>query len=524
MTQPQAYLLVPMMPTPNGPLHLGHAAGPYLRMDVLARWLRQQGHQVGLITTTDCFETHVLQSAAAMGLSTQETCAHFHGAIQRDFSTLDIAFDAFINPTAPNHAPAFQAVHARVTDRLLARGAARVHEEKFLADEASGEPLLGFRLTGQCARCAAETVGFVCENCGLQMTTDMLRNPRPVSGGRAVWRTGATLALNVQAPHDVALQIAGTGLPAEFQQAMTGFLDAQNLIRITTLGDHGVGRHTAGGQAYTLYNTYFGHALYCGEVFREMFSRAANPFEDGSGVTTVTSCGLDNATDLTASLAFARAYGGHHSFDHCLGNFFLTLRGRKFSTGARHAIFVADLARRATVSIDALRFHLACISPHDQMRDFATDDFVALHNGWFAGELLPRIHAAGQALAGTTPGAAGPPSPALEQAVRLALRQRDHALAFDAFSPPAYAEAVRAYAAFAPAGAGDAYFWLKGFAVLAYPLMPALCTRIWAALGGLGMPAGADMFEPARTPCKALALEPVQRISAQDLDGPGGLD
>ncbi len=508
-----SYLLVPMMPTPNGALHLGHVAGPYLKMDVLARFLKQHGHRAALITTTDCFETHVLQSAERTGMTAHEVCKHFHEAIHRDFEYLDIAFDAFINPVSDEHAPAFRKVHAQVAEHLFALGAARVQEELFLADEATGEPVLGFRLIGCCARCGTETMGFVCEHCGLQMTTQMLREPRSVSGARAEWRQGRTLALKVANAASLARRIAGMPLPETFRQAMTEFLDEKNLIRISTLGDHGVCRHEIGGQGYTLYNTYFGHALFCGELYRERFGAERNPYAQGSGVTTVTSCGLDNATDLTASLAFAQAYGSHRSFDHCLGNFFLTLHGRKFSTGASHAIFVADLAGHGRVNVDALRMYMMSLSLHECMCDFDANDFLRLHNEWFVGELVPRINAAAAACESNAEGA---PSPELQFVWQHALLQRDKAMAFDAFLPPLYVRALSEYLAYVPCSPADARCWLEGFAILAWPLIPALAGQVWRGLGRDGMPTCEALSNPSVRP-PTLRLATVPRITLADL-------
>src|SRR5947209_5131772 len=61
------YLLIPGIPTPNGPFHLGHIAGPFLRMDALARYRRMRGDRAVVISGTDAFETHVLLKAVMTG-------------------------------------------------------------------------------------------------------------------------------------------------------------------------------------------------------------------------------------------------------------------------------------------------------------------------------------------------------------------------------------------------------------------------------------------------------------------------
>lgn len=514
MTSKRSYLLVPMMPTPNGALHLGHAAGPYLKMDILARYLRQLGHDVRLITTTDCFENHVLQSAERMNLSLQDVCAHFHEAIRLDFEYLKIEFDEFLNPMHGAHVSDYQEVHARATSRLIAAGAAHLVEEQFLVDEITGKPILGFRLTGRCAGCEAETVGLVCENCGLQMTTEMLGEPRAVMGQRAVWRKGKTLALRIAQPAAVARTIDRMDLPEAVTQPMRKFLDSRNLIRLTTLDPHGVGTYKLDGQEYTLYNTYFGHALFCGEVYRGLDTSTRNPFVDGSGVITVTSCGLDNVTDITASIAFANAYREHHSFDHFLPNFFLTLRGRKFSTGAKHAIFVASLSRRGMVQVDALRMYLADISPHDQMRDFEVSDFVRFHNEWFAEQLISRINKVAGALSAE---AVYGPTPALQAMMDRIFASREVALSVGLFSLSNYVRAIKEYTASPPIDPRDSHAWLKGFAMLAWALIPGMCEQVWTALGYAGTPMLPASFQRMHPRTVPFELPLVKTITASDL-------
>ncbi len=61
------WLLIPMQPTPNGRLHLGHGAGPYLRADVIARAPRRDGDDVQIITGTDAHENWVLADGLTSG-------------------------------------------------------------------------------------------------------------------------------------------------------------------------------------------------------------------------------------------------------------------------------------------------------------------------------------------------------------------------------------------------------------------------------------------------------------------------
>ncbi|GMV31542.1 MAG: hypothetical protein AMXMBFR59_36670 [Rhodanobacteraceae bacterium] len=473
---PPDHLLVPMMPTPNGPLHLGHAAGPYLRMDVLARHLRQSGGRVALVTSTDSFESHVLQSATRHGETPAQTCQFYRDAIARDFAFLRIDFDAFVEPSASAASSGYRLAHAHLVDTLHANGAARFRSEACLVDADTGAAVPGFLLSGHCPACGAATVGHVCEQCGLQMTADMLHAPRALDGRRLRWAEAMTLALDGAADPSLPVRIDAMNLPSEFRAAIRAFVtDPRNLVRLSVTGGYGVGPHHVGGRDICLYNSYFGHALYWAQWWQARHG-GLPPFSRDSPVVTVTSCGLDNATDLGASLLCA-AGSGRRSFDHCLVNFFLTLDGAKFSTGANHAIFVGDVAARGAVAADGLRYRLATLSPERSTRDFRVDDFVACYNDDF----IDRLAGCGDAVLQRA--TAVPANDVAHTRWDDAMRARAHALAPDQFSLPAYAAIVRDYAAHAPDGGAGAASWLRGLSVLAWPLLPTLCERWWRALG-----------------------------------------
>ncbi|NIR28481.1 MAG: class I tRNA ligase family protein, partial [Gammaproteobacteria bacterium] len=51
----------------NGRAHLGHIAGPLLKMDVLRRHLERAGAEVRMISMSDAHEAHVLIKAHVEG-------------------------------------------------------------------------------------------------------------------------------------------------------------------------------------------------------------------------------------------------------------------------------------------------------------------------------------------------------------------------------------------------------------------------------------------------------------------------
>src|SRR5438874_11483598 len=97
----RTFFLTPVCLVPNGRAHLGHVAGPLLKMDVLRRHLRRGGADVKMISISDVHEAHVLIKAYVEGTSPAAVANRFHEQIAHDLATLDIQYDDLINPLDP---------------------------------------------------------------------------------------------------------------------------------------------------------------------------------------------------------------------------------------------------------------------------------------------------------------------------------------------------------------------------------------------------------------------------------------
>src|SRR3954463_9523768 len=89
------FFLTPVCLVPNGRAHLGHVAGPLLKMDVLRRHLRRAGADVRMISLSDVHEAHVLIKAWLERTTPAAIANRFHGLIADDLAALDIAYDHF---------------------------------------------------------------------------------------------------------------------------------------------------------------------------------------------------------------------------------------------------------------------------------------------------------------------------------------------------------------------------------------------------------------------------------------------
>src|SRR5687768_11562511 len=91
-------LLVTPPPTPNGPVHLGHLAGPYVAGDIAARALRGAGRRVITQCGVDANQNYVLTRAEASGEPVEQVAAHYTGLIRGALAAMRIEYDAFADP------------------------------------------------------------------------------------------------------------------------------------------------------------------------------------------------------------------------------------------------------------------------------------------------------------------------------------------------------------------------------------------------------------------------------------------
>lgn len=475
-------LLVPMQPTPNGRMHIGHAAGTYLRTDVLARALKLRGHSVRTITGSDVFENWVIAEGQRTGFSGEEICDRYHKEIQDDLGYLNVRLDAWIDPRSSEHKASYQGVHEETLRRLQETGRAVLVKERIPFSMETGHAVVGTWIAGECPECQKPCGGSSCVFCGGHFQPEQLQNARSRLDDSALrWELRENwFALPVD--HEAVIDhLESSGVRAHFLSPAVKYLATHGgKVRLTGQGAWGLKSNLVAADSI-ISNGYYLYSVYCGDVYRRIEDRAMNPFAPTSDVTTVAIFGSDNSVPgLVAPHAIAQGTEGRlKPFDFTIVNGMLLFEGQKCSTSKRHGIWLSELATKTDISSDEIRFALLD-APLDQgAADIKLDDIIHSVNRF---RQCRSVHVPEALRSITEVDIFGEHKASIADAF-----QAQHVwLMPSSLDLPRALHALKSWMSEFERTNPDQ--WLLGLALLAAPLTPDFAQEIWSSLGLAGLP------------------------------------
>ncbi|MFH7597119.1 class I tRNA ligase family protein [Streptomyces racemochromogenes] len=365
-------------PTPNGDLHTGHLAGPFLAGDVYARYLRASGRPVTYTSGTDDSQTYVVASALRAGLEPQELADRSAAQITATLEAAGVAVDGF--------APFDQGYRTTVLDfvtDLHAAGAFRLKTVRFPYVEATGEYLVEGLVAGDCPVCLLESRGGLCESCGHPNNFDELLNPRSTTDPDAVvtHREAQILVLPMEEYRNRL--IAYYASHRDVLRPHTEQLVREALARplpdfpITYPVSWGIPAPFAEtpGQVLNAWAEGMAASMYCTWWAAAQQGDRTDGFDEHwlaeNDIELVYFLGFDNVYFWGMThLALLMAHGGRYVEPHAIvSNEFYELENQKFSTSKGHVVWAADLV--AEVPRDLVRFYLALTAPEHSRTNFS---------------------------------------------------------------------------------------------------------------------------------------------------------
>jgi len=406
------HLIVPSNPTPNGDLHVGHLAGPYLGADVLRRAAHSRGEGASVLLGTAWQNTHVMLAVRRQGRDYLEVAADFAGQIESSFAAAGIGYDVMLrHADIPDIERATRLAWQRLrTDgAIVVRDAAAQH-----CDRCERWRFQGY-VEGRCPHCGStDAAGIDCEGCGLYHDDAELLDAVCAECGTATTPRPlrrAFLDLEAQRawlePYLAATQLT----PAVRAFAQTVLAGPLPPVALTFVGELGIPVNDAELPGQRIYPAFELAPRY-GVMLDRLRAAGVDP---GPEPWTSMIFGYDNAFERVFLFpAVLRALGPVPFPRSMLMTFFYLLDGLKFSTSRRHLVGVHELVRAH--GADAVRLYLAATRPEDGTTDFSRSACagsaqvaaVAELQRWARTGLLPTgAAAAGGTATGGTPLAGG---------------------------------------------------------------------------------------------------------------------
>lgn len=487
---PQPRVFYPSPPTPNGSLHLGHLAGPYLGADVARRFDRINGRASEFLCVTDDHQSYVQLRAHFDESTPAETAQRHTASIQAVLTAFDAKPDRLVQPASD---PAYAQTVQQNLQRLVAAGHVRSEERPIPYCETCEKFLFDGHVVGTCPHCQAQCRGFLCETCC--MPAESLVDPQCiVCESTAALRPLQTLVMPLSPQGDALAEYhASLGLTPRLRYLAARWLaDEQLSVPVSRPSNWGVPVNHPGMENQVV-SPWFEMALAAGRL--------------SGGRPVAHFFGYDNAfLYLIQDPAVALALDPRAALPEALNaNEYLLLQDQKMSTSSAHVLAAEDVLQQ--VPSDLLRLYLATVRPEDHqgtcsleaLQGFVNNQVFVPWQDWL--EKLGRSLTAEQASKAPQPAASSREHQEFYVFLNGVLARAGTAYA--AYSPRQAARVIhelvertlsfaanQEYLAALPALQGERATGLalqlaaaKLLAQIAYPITPKFSALLWKHLG-----------------------------------------
>lgn len=487
------WLFIPAIPTPNGRIHLGHIAGPFLKLDIMARAQRRLGALAYVISGSDVYESHILKKAEETGDTPEHICNTFHSLCLADLEALNIKFESYFNPLSEDLNADYHKFHKAYLDKLVETGKTFNRNGKYLYSPGADKFILGCWLSGDCPNCHEPSGSYQCENCGIQYQPEELINPYSNSGESDIEIVETpSLFLDIS---DVMNRVEAKWevmeVPEHFREICRLFFQNQNgIIRLTTPDKWGVTYPIEGSdvtQVVFTYSSLYIYSMFIGEVYKKYFSKDdKNAFDKDSKLKIAIAFGIDNTIPhIMTALALADCVPEYKSFDFFVPNYFYHLENDKFSTSREHVIWGADIINKTSVNTDAVRYYLINECPEEDATKFIIKDFIHTNNQLLCNKLQKKVHNAWTLMKDSH-------IPVIDPNLDSKLFEIMKAQT-ECMTPPSHTirygnQLLMDWVDYLDEiDQEQMIWWIKGLALLASPIMPEFSDSIWNHLGNKGI-------------------------------------
>jgi methionyl-tRNA synthetase len=364
-------------PTPNGDLHLGHMAGPYVAVDMLRRYLLAEGFPVSMTTGMDDNQSYVPAQGLRDGLTGEEVADRYGARIAAAWTAARVEFDRIVEPRrTPGYLEFVQGFFTKLHDT----GAIQPRTRPLPFCTRCEMWLYEAFVVGACPHCDESSNGNACEACGRPNDCADLGDPRCRRCDRPAELREQTRLYLPLAPFAERLAAfwSGVAMPPHLRALCTRMAeDGLPEIAVSHPSDWGVPVPVLGFETQRIYVWFEMAPGYLLEYDPETARPGCGPVQffgfDNGYFHAILFPALFMAWDPQLPLPTAFVV-----------NEFYRLEGVKFSTSRRHAVWARDAL--AESGADALRLHASRDRPNGRQTSFAYGDLARarehLHREW----------------------------------------------------------------------------------------------------------------------------------------------
>jgi methionyl-tRNA synthetase len=328
-------------PTPNGPLHLGHASGPYIAADALVRFTRDQGADALLVCGIDSHQNYVDAGALVAEEDVSAFLERNAALVKADLDALDIHPDVF---SEPHSSSGYARTVAALFDELVDRGLVTAEPAVRIDCATCAREMSYAWIGGACSVCGAPSAAGTCETCAGYSLPEAIRDARCTVCGDTALRHSETVRWSY-APSDgwhttVLDQLArpASAGPACHRVMSELSRTAPHRVPVSWAEGRGISVPSPVGGSPQVLDVWFEMGLFYLSLLRDTELTGSGP------VRIIHTFGIDNS--FFYGLLFPSMYEiAERDLElEWRMNFFLELEGSKFSTSRRHAVWVSEIA------------------------------------------------------------------------------------------------------------------------------------------------------------------------------------
>ncbi len=504
--QKQAWLLISAKPAPNGELHFGHLAGPFLTQDIWYRFLTGLGADVCVMSGTDPIDSFIALKASTTNTKADALANDCYDAIVSNFKRFDFHYDCFVNLLDNDIQQAWLTELHKLHQAGTEQGYITEQLKPFPFVEEQGAS--GAAICGDCPDCSQPVSGYFCESCGAHFDPAEIRRPVARSDKTLHFRSTDDQFFTIRQPVALVENLMKASVrSSELDIVMRQIEQQRSDIRLTETSAWGIPASDD--------RVWFGHGwlyAYCrliGEQYKSLKGSSLQPFDAGSTVKSMNIFGVDNTVSHMVNIqGMAMSLSGHQGFSHFLVNHFYLLDGKKFSTSAGHVITASILDQvlsgydneLSQFSTDRIRLLLAATSPASKEMDLTPEAFEQIANQLFSDAIMQPVNqvletlsrfAAARFTTDSTDTTTTVSIDALSEEFDHLWREWEAAFDVQIFDPQQLVEILARHARVNSETLNDpesAARWLIEHCLLLQPLCPILALSVWQMAGLPGSP------------------------------------